>query len=153
SSTAWARAWVVGFQSAIQASRCAWNAAGSSVGRTTSRARRPCFRPLNFVIAFVSGNLGPVDFFAFRRLANICSLDAIFGCLPRVAPSPRGARPTSCTPPAMNIIVRNGRGVLGAGNFQAYGRREPAVLHSDRPDRPAPIDLPARYSLVRIPGP
>src|SRR5207245_8579293 len=49
-------------------SRC-WSPSGSSPGRTSSSALRPCFRLLNLEMLFPRSDLGPVLCFEFARFA------------------------------------------------------------------------------------
>src|SRR5579884_720818 len=44
---------------------------------TRNLAQRPCFRAFCETLAFISGDLGPQDFCALRRLAAICLAVAI----------------------------------------------------------------------------
>src|SRR5262245_41303589 len=53
-------------------------ASGSSWGRTTVVAVMPCLRALKRTRSFPSGVLGPVLFWALRRLASICFWVAIW---------------------------------------------------------------------------
>ena len=59
-----------GWRSVAQASSRPWKAPASSPGRTSVLAFRPCLTALNFARSLPSGVLGPVLFWALRRLAS-----------------------------------------------------------------------------------
>src|SRR5881392_2412937 len=66
---------VAGWCSLLRRSRRASKAAGSSPGRMRVSAYRPYLRLLRLTAARPSGVVGPVLFWALRRLASICRCD------------------------------------------------------------------------------
>src|SRR6266550_6856619 len=66
---------VAGWYSASKRSRRASKAAGSSPGRMRVSAYSPYLRLLRLTAARPSGVVGPVLFWALRRLASICRCD------------------------------------------------------------------------------
>src|ERR1035438_8103389 len=75
-----------GIQAAESRSRCWSNLAWSSPGMTVDSARRPWTRALKRTRSLASWLLGPVDFFALRRLARICLIVAIVTFFCRTMP-------------------------------------------------------------------
>src|SRR5476649_2868608 len=57
------------------------SAAGFSPGMMWDAAWMPDFRALREEAALPSGEVGPVDFWEFRRLASICAWDDMIGPL------------------------------------------------------------------------
>ena len=148
-STSTARVWLAGIQSSIHARRSASKASGSSPGRMTCSARRPCLRPLNLEASLPVGVMGPRDLAPLIRLACRCASERCIGVIPPVGWS--GARRRA------GFISISSQ--LEAGSFSGRARLRPSPGIAPRtgvsryPGRSAPDPGSGGASPSRWDGP
>src|SRR5579875_3617478 len=94
---------------------------------TRNLAQRPCFRAFCETLAFISGDFGPQDFCALRRLAAICLAVAINLVLLSCAPPGKATAGWKARP---HKKAAGSRWNYWAGVYRVRADREVKLLES-----------------------